>query len=142
MKFYVSLLLAGLLLMTTVQLEGHHSMPNFWYMDRNVQIEGVVKSVKIVNPHPEMIVEVTEPNGTKSLWRITGAGNASAMIRAGWTKKTLPEGTQVKVEGHPSRAEGAKSLLAGTVTKPDGTKVQFGGGGGDFGGGRGQGRGQ
>lgn len=145
MKFYVSLALAGFVLLTTLPAAAHHSMPNFWYMDRNVEIEGVVKSVKVVNPHPEMVIEVTNPDGTKSIWRITGAGNASAMIRSGWKNNTLPEGTPVKVEGHPSRVEGAKALLAGTVTKRDGTKLSFGGGGGNFGGdgqGRGQGRGQ
>lgn len=130
MKFSVPLVLGGLLLLTTVAAEAHHSMPNFWYMDRTSEVEGVVQSVKIVNPHPELVVEVTNPDGTTSIWRITGAGNASAMIRNGWTNKTLPPGMKVKVAGHPSRNPEAKALLAGTVTKPDGAKVEFGGGGG------------
>jgi hypothetical protein len=129
MKFSASLIFGGLL-MTAVSAAAHHSMPNFWYMDRTVEIEGVVQSVKIVNPHPEMVLEVTNPDGTTSVWRITGQGNASAMIRNGWTNKTLPEGMKVKVAGHPSQNPGVRALLAGTVTKPDGTKVQFGGGGG------------
>lgn len=141
MKFYVPLVLGGLLLMTTVPAQAHHSMPNFWYMDRTVEIQGVVQSVKIVNPHPEMVVEVTNPDGTTSIWRISGQGNASAMLRNGWTGKTLPQGIQVKVAGHPSRNPEAKALLAGTVTKADGTKVEFGAGGDFVGGGRG-GRGQ
>jgi hypothetical protein len=114
-------------------------MPNFWYMDRTVEIEAIVQSVKIVNPHPEMVVEVTNPDGTTSTWRITGAGNASAMLRNGWTNKTIPQGIKVKVAGHPSRNPEAKALLAGTVTTPDGTKVEFGAGGTDV---SGRGRGQ
>jgi hypothetical protein len=141
MKFHVPLVLGGLLLVATVAAEAHHSMPNFWYMDQTVEIDGVVQSVKIVNPHPEMVVEVTNPDGTTSTWRITGAGNASAMLRNGWTSKTLTQGLKVKVAGHPSRNPDAKAILAGTVTKPDGTKVEFGAGGGDVTGGRG-GRGQ
>ena len=142
MRLYVSIVVMGVLLMLSMTVQAHHSAGSFWYTDRNVEIEGVVKSVKVVNPHPEMVIEVANPDGTKSIWRITGAGNASAMIRAGWTNKTLPEGMTVKVEGHPSQNPVAKSLLAGTVTKPDGTKVQFGGGGDFGGGGRGQGRGR
>lgn len=130
MKFSVPVALAVLPLLTTVAAEAHHSMPNFWHMDRTVEVEGVVQSVKIVNPHPELVVEVANPDGTTSIWRITGAGNASAMIRNGWTNRTLPQGMRVKVAGRPSQNAEAKALLAGTVTRPDGTKVEFGGGGG------------
>ena len=125
MRLCVSVVLAGFLMMLTIPVQGHHSAGNFWYTDRNVEIQGVVKSLKMVNPHPELVVEVTEANGTKSLWRISGGGNASAMIRAGWKNTTLPLGLMVKVEGHPSRTEGAKALLAGNVTKPDGTVLNF-----------------
>ena len=124
-------------------LSAHHSMPNFWFMDRTVEIEGTVQSVKIINPHPELVLEVANPDGSKAVWRITGAGNASQMIRDGWTNRTLEQGMKVKVLGHPSQNERARALLAGIVTKPDGTKVEFGGGGfrgsGD---GQGRGRGQ
>jgi hypothetical protein len=129
MKFSVPLVVGGVLLMTAAATNAHHSMPNFWHMDRTVEVEGVVQSVKIINPHPELVLEVTNPDGTMSIWRITGAGNASAMIRNGWTNKSLPQGMKVKVEGHPSQNEAARALLAGIVTKPDGTKVEFGGGG-------------
>jgi hypothetical protein len=143
MKICVPLGLGGWLLIAAIPATAHHSMPNFWHMDRTVEIEGVVQSVKIVNPHPEMVVEVTNPDGTTSIWRISGAGNASAMIRNGWTSKMLPQGMKVKVEGHPSQNAAARALLAGIVTKPDGTKLEFGGGGfrGGGQGGRG-GRGQ
>ena len=130
MRFYLSVVLAGLLLMLTIPVLAHHSAGNFWYTDRNVQVQGAVKSVKIINPHPEMVIEVTEANGEKSTWRITGGGNASGMIRAGWKNGTLPVGMLVKVEGHPSRTEGAKALLAGKVTTPDGKVLDFSAGSG------------
>jgi len=130
MRLYVSLVLAGLFLMLTVTVQGHHSAGNFWYTDRSVEIQGVVKTLKMVNPHPELTVEVTESNGEKSLWRISGGGNASAMIRAGWKNNTLPIGMAIKVEGHPSRTEGAKALLAGKVTKADGSVLDFSSGSG------------
>jgi len=108
----------------------HHSFTSFWYMDRSVEISGVVTSVKLVNPHPEMKVEVTEPSGTKSIWTITGRATGTGILKAGWTADTVPLGTKVKVEGAPSRKEGAKALAAGKITKGDGTVVYFGGGGG------------
>ena len=116
MRVYLSLLLAGLFLTTAVAAEAHHSASSFWYTDRSVSIEGVVKSVAMVNPHPEMVVTVTNPDGTHTDWYISGGGNASAMIRAGWTQDTLTPGMAIKVEGAPSRREGAKALLSGDVT--------------------------
>src|SRR5687768_16576182 len=102
MKFSVSLI-AGALLLAAATVDAHHSMPNFWFMDRTVEIEGTVQSVKIINPHPELVLDVTNPDGTTAVWRITGAGNASAMIRDGWTNRTLEQGMKVKVLGHPSQ---------------------------------------
>jgi len=130
MKRSVSLILAGLLLALAIPMFAHHSAGNFWYTDKNVQVKGTVKSVKIINPHPEMVIEVTNAAGEKEVWRITGGGNASGMIRAGWKNGTLPIGLLVTVEGHPSRTEGAKALLAGKVTTADGKIFNFSAGSG------------
>ena len=130
MKLTVSVVLAGLLLLLSIPALAHHSAGNFWYTDKNVEVQGTVKSVKIINPHPEMVIEVTDANGTRSDWRITGGGNASGMIRAGWKNGTLPVAMLVKVVGHPSRTEGAKALLAGKVTTPEGKVLDFSAGSG------------
>ena len=130
MRLFVSVALAGLLLLLSIPALAHHSAGNFWYTDKDVEVQGTVKSVKIINPHPEMVIEVTDANGTKADWRITGGGNASGMIRAGWKNGTLPVGMLVKVVGHPSRTEGAKALLAGTVTTPEGKVLDFSAGSG------------
>ena len=113
MRLYVSFVLVGLLL---VPLEAHHSQRSFWLTDQTASIEGVLKEVHIINPHVEIVVEVTGPNGEKSDWFVTGAKNSSAMIRAGWTDDILTPGMRVRVDGAPSRRKGAKALLAGDVT--------------------------
>jgi hypothetical protein len=129
-KRSIVLTLAGLLVAGTAGLSAHHSFNSFWYMDKTASIEGVVTEVKLVNPHPEMKIEVTEPNGTKTIWNITGRATGSGILKAGWTPETLPVGTKVKIEGSPSRKEGAKALAAGKITKADGSIIWFGGGGG------------
>ena len=131
MRIWLSETVAGLLLLGTIPTSAHHSFTSFWYMDRTAAIEGVVTEVKLVNPHPSMYVEVTETGGQKSIWHITGRATGSGILRAGWTPETVPVGTRVKVEGLPSRKEGAKTLAAGKITKlADGSVVWFGGGGG------------
>ena len=128
MRLCLSVVLAGLILMWTAPVEAHHSASSFWHTDRTVVIEGIVKSVRIVNPHPELVVEVTGPNGEKADWYISGGGNASAWIRAGWTDDVLPAGMMVKVEGNPSLREGSKALLVSRsgITNPDGSVISLG----------------
>ena len=120
----------------------HHSFYTFYYMDKTMEIEGVVKSVKIVNPHSEMTVEVTDKDGKAVLWRITAtAGGIVGLQKIGW-KAGMLVGTRVKIEGHPPRKEGGTGLAGGKVTLlekatlpdgkeyPAGTILWLGGGGG------------
>ena len=130
MRLSISLILTVTLLLLGMPVLAHHSFTSFWYMDKTVEITGVVQSVKLVNPHPEMVVEVTTPTGQKEVWTITGRATGTGILKAGWTAETVPVGTKVKVEGAPSRKEGAKAIAAGKITKADGTVVYFGGGGG------------
>ena len=128
MKLYVSTVLVVMFLLSLPAL-AHHSFTSFWYTDRTVEITGTVKAVKLVNPHANMTVEVTEANGEKSIWSITSKGSVSALRQAGWKEDTVTIGMKIKIEGNPSRKEGAKGLAAGKITKPDGSIVWFGGGG-------------
>ena len=116
-------------LMFTAPTPAHHSFTNFWHMDRTVEITGVVKAVKLVNPHSELTVEVIDGLNQPVLWYITSRATGSGLRRGGWTPETLPVGTRVKVEGHPSRKEGAKALAAGKITLSDGKTLSFGGDG-------------
>ncbi len=129
MKLFVSTVLVALFLVLAIPAVAHHSFNTYWYMDRTVEITGVVKTVKLVNPHANMVVEVNE-GGQKTLWSITSRGSVSALRAGGWKEDTLTPGMTIKIEGNPSRKEGAKGLAAGKITKPDGSVVWFGGGGG------------
>ncbi len=127
MRPYLLFLSTALFLLPMASVEAHHSASSFWHIDRTTVIEGVVKAVHMVNPHPEVVVEVTDANGEKSDWYLSGSGNASAWIRSGWTDDTLPAGMAVKVEGNPSLREGSKALLVNRsgITHPDGSPISF-----------------
>jgi hypothetical protein len=116
------IMLAAAFLLTSIAAYAHHSLPAFWYPDKMIQITGVLKEIKIINPHSTFIIEVTEPNGQKTDWTgVTASG--AAMFRAGWNSETLKLGTKVTVEGNPPRKEGAKGILIVTFTLPDGRKI-------------------
>ena len=126
MKRHTAILAALFVMAATVPLPAHHSFTNFWFMDREVEITGVVKAVKLVNPHSELSIEVAS-GPQAGMWYITSRATGSGLRRGGWTPETLPVGTVVTVSGNPSRKEGAKALAAGTITLPDGKKLSFGG---------------
>jgi hypothetical protein len=131
LRFIASGFLAGavLALVLTLPVEAHHSFTNFWQMDRTVMVTGVVKSLKLVNPHPELVVEVTTESGEVETWTITGRATGTGILRAGWSIDTVPVGVTVTIDGNPSRREGARALAAGRIIFEDGNEVWFGGGG-------------
>jgi hypothetical protein len=104
----------------------HHSFNTFYDMTRTVQIEGVVKSFKLVSPHSEMIVEVTDAGGKTLEWRITARTGAVNAKREGWKTEDFI-GKKVKIAGNPTRREGGTAMAAGVVTFPDGKVVCLGG---------------
>ena len=104
----------------------HHSFNTFYDMSRTVQIEGVVKSFKLVSPHSEMIVEVTDAAGKTVEWRITARTGAVNAKREGWKIEDFI-GKKVKIAGNPTRREGGTAMAAGVVTFPDGKVVCLGG---------------
>ena len=45
--------------------DAHHSASVFFNRDRIVEIQGVITRWSFTNPHPILMVEVTEPDGEK-----------------------------------------------------------------------------
>ena len=110
------------LMLVAALVQAHHSRPVFYDVSKTIQVTGVVKDVRIVNPHSTFIFEVTEPNGEKTQWIGTTASGA-ALFRAGWTKETIKAGTTVIFEGSPAREESSHGILIDSFTLPDGKKI-------------------
>jgi hypothetical protein len=122
----LSALLAAGFVVLAGPAAAHHSFATFFDVSRTIQIEGVVKSFRLVSPHAEMLLDVTDAAGKVATWRITartGAGNAR---RQPWTVEEFI-GKKVKVQGNPTRKEGGTAMAAGVVTFPDGRVVCLGG---------------
>lgn len=114
--------LAAVILVLSASVQAHHSRPVFYDVEKTIRVTGVVKDVRIVNPHSTFVFEVTEPNGQKTQWIGTTASGA-ALFRAGWTRETIKAGTTVIFEGSPARDETAKGMLIDSFTLPDGKKL-------------------
>lgn len=126
MRLFLSAVMAVTLVVLAVPARAHHSFNTIYDISRIVEIEGVVTSFKLVNPHSEMIVDVTEPGGKVVTWRITARTGAVNARREGWKVEEFI-GKKVSVEGNPTRREGGTAMAAGLVTFEDGRTVCFGG---------------
>jgi hypothetical protein len=126
MRFRLSAVLAVTGIVLAVPAMAHHSFNTFFDMSRTVEIEGIVQSFRLVSPHSEMMVEVSDAGGKVVTWRITARTGAVNAKREGWKAEEFI-GKKVKVEGNPSRREGGTAMAAGVVTFPDGRVVCLGG---------------
>ena len=98
-----------------VPVGAHHSFNTFFDISRTVQIEGVVKTFRLVSPHSEMTVDVKDATGKEATWRITARTGATNAKREGWKVEDFI-GKRVRVEGNPTRREGGTAMAAGVVT--------------------------
>lgn len=113
---------AALALVTvTVTASAHHSFAAFFDHEKNVSIHGKVTQFYFTNPHGMVAVEMTNPDGSKLLWK--GETNSpSAMARRGWTKQSVKVGDMVTMEGWPARG-GELYLRIRELRGPDGKPI-------------------
>lgn len=128
-RWTAALTVGSTLLVTlmTGQVLAHHASTPFYDPDRRVEIEGTVTRFVFRNPHAFLYVDVPGANGATTEWQVE-LGAPVSLRRTGWTPDTLSVGTQVKVAGQPSRAEGSFGI-GGPVrmTRPDGSPILSGG---------------
>jgi hypothetical protein len=117
--------LAAVVLFGYAGVSAHHSNITFYEMDKEFEVSGIVVQLRLINPHINLRIEATEPNGAKVLWIFDGP-NASASRANGWHEKVLTPGEKVKVVAHPARNPAFKGGYGARVIKADGSVLDFG----------------
>lgn len=102
-------------------LLAHHSVTGEYDPDKRVQIKGVVTKVEWTNPHARIYVDVPSAGGGVTNWNVELQA-VSALVRAGWTRRTVNVGDTVTVDGLHARS-GVPGANARAVILPDGRKV-------------------
>lgn len=99
----------------------HHSFAAFFDHEKSVTVQGKVTQFHFANPHGIIAIEVTKPDGTKSIWK--GETNSpSMMTRRGWTRDSIKVGDTVTIEGWPAR-DGAPYVRIRELKGPDGKVI-------------------
>ena len=116
---------AGLcLLLTAGSVRAHHAFAAEFDANQPISLSGKVARVEWINPHSWIHIDVENDDGSVDRWMIEG-GNPTALLRRGFTKASLPVGTEIMVEGY--RAKGNPFRANGRdLTFPDGRKLFMG----------------
>src|SRR6188508_676411 len=97
----------------------HHSAAAF-DTQKEVTVNGTIKSYRFANPHVQLIVTVKKDDGS-SVDMDVEAGAASVLNGLGFTKDSLKVGDVVTITGNPSRKTPDTFVLGKDLTKGDGT---------------------
>jgi hypothetical protein len=107
----------------------HHAFEAEFDANKHVTLRGRVTQVEWINPHVWIHLDVKGQDGAMVSWMVEG-GPPNALIRRGWNKRSLPEGTEIVVEGYQSK-DGSTRANGRDITFPDGKKLFVGSSGGD-----------
>ena len=108
-----------------VTVSAHHSFGAEFDANRPVRLQGTVVMMEWINPHSWLHIDVKDPaTGKVERWLVEG-GAPNALIRRGWNKKSLPEGTAIIVEGFRAK-DGTNRANGRDIVFPDGRKLFVG----------------
>ena len=114
---------AGLLL-AAVPAWAHHAFAAEFDASKPIKFRGVVTKMEWINPHAWIHIDVKGDDGKVTSWMIEAAA-PNALLRRGWTKKSLLAGTEIVVEGFQAK-DGANRANGSIITFTDGKKLFVG----------------
>ena len=97
----------------------HHSFSAAFDATKPVVVAGVITEVRLVNPHSQFVVDVTDPSGKVETWRFEGS-TPSSLIRSGFKPGTLKAGDKVTVKGSHARDMTQNAAAAREIVTADG----------------------
>ena len=80
----------------------HHSFAMF-DQDHPMELSGTVTEFKFTSPHTFILLDVKGSDGADTVWNLEGA-SPSALVREGWSSKTLKAGDELKMTVDPLRS--------------------------------------
>ena len=102
----------------------HHSFAAEFDANVPVKLRGVVVRMEWINPHSWLHIDVKNEDGSVTRWMVEGA-TPNTLFRRGFTKSSLPVGTELIVEGYRAK-NGALRANGRDIMFPDGKRLFMG----------------
>ena len=117
---------AGLALVASAAW-AHHALASEFDVSKPIHIKGAVTKMELTNPHPWIYVDSKNDKGDMEHWAFEAGSSPNILLRRGFTKTSLPIGTEIVVDGYRAK-DGSTRASATDLTFPDGRKLFVGSG--------------
>jgi hypothetical protein len=102
----------------------HHAFAAEFDATKPIKLRGTVAKMEWINPHTWLHLDVKRPDGKVERWMIEG-GPPNALYRRGFTKNSLPIGSELVVEGFRAK-DGSLKGNGRELTFADGRRLFVG----------------
>ena len=114
----------SLVLLSAASAVAHHAFAAEFDATKPFKIKGTVVKMEWINPHTWLHLDVKRSDGKTERWMIEG-GPPNALYRRGFTKDSLPVGTELVVEGFRAK-DGSLKGNGRELTFSDGRRLFVG----------------
>jgi hypothetical protein len=119
-----SLLILVLVVSSAATAVAHHAFAAEFDATKPFKIKGTVVKMEWINPHTWLHLDVKRSDGKTERWMIEG-GPPNALYRRGFSKASLPVGTELVVEGFRAK-DGSLKGNGRELTFSDGRRLFVG----------------
>ena len=117
-------LVAGVLVPGAKPVRAHHAFAAEFDASKPIKLKGTVTKMEWINPHAWIHIDVKGEDGKVSPWMVEAAA-PNSLLRRGFTKNSLPIGTEILVEGFQAKDEASRAN-GSVITFTDGRKLFIG----------------
>ena len=103
----------------------HHSQAGIFDSRQTIEVTGVIKTISWRNPHGQILLDVTNADGSRAEWDAETASIA-VMRNRGAEPSAVVVGDRVTIAGAPS-VRGRNEILARSMLLSSGYEFTFGG---------------